>query len=372
MPRGTVVHYCVRPPDFLRTHEGITQRLLARAIAHLKGYDFAGYHDPDLPAAGGHHRFLVPDETLIGRERAATLHVRTLHDIFGGVVPHAFVRTKAITHPLVSARAARPPGWSDRFSARVSDAVLPGYTAFDRVDARAAAARLLTDGPVRVKRTTAAGGRGQWVATSPRDVDAALDEFEDTEIGEYGVVLEANLADVITYSVGHVTLDDVVVTYHGTQRETRDNSDRSVYGGSDLVVVRGGFDVLQRLPVAPQTRRAIALARTYDEAAHAELGVLASRRNYDVACGRDAKGRARSGVLEASWRIGGASGAELAAIARFRDDPGLSVLHASCVEAYGAGHEPPPRATIHFSGTDPAAGPMLCYAHVSSPSPAAA
>jgi len=372
MPRGTVVHYCVRPPDFLRTHEGITQSLLARAIAHLKDYDFAAHQEPELPAAGAHHRFLVPDETLVGLERAAAMNVKTPHDIFGGVVPHPFVRTKAITHPLVSGHAARPSGWCDRFSARVCDTVLPGYTAFHRADARVAAARLLTDGPVRVKRTTAAGGRGQWVATSPRDVEAALDEFEESEIAEYGVVLEANLWDVTTYSVGHVTLDEVVITYHGTQRETPDNAGRYVYGGSDLVVVRGGFDVLQRLPLACETRRAITLARTYDEAAHGELGVFASRRNYDVASGRDAKGRSRWGVLEASWRIGGASGAELAAIAKFRDDPGLRVVHASCVEAYGSEHEPPPRATIHFAGTDPTAGPMLRYVHVSPQSQAAA
>jgi hypothetical protein len=69
-------------------------------------------------------------------------------------------------------------------------------------------------------------------------------------------------------------------------------------------------------------------------------------------------------VLEQSWRIGGASGAEIAALEAFRADPGLRVVRASTVEAYGAGAVPPPGATVYFCGVDDDAGPITKYATV--------
>ena len=48
-----------------------------------------------------------------------------------------------------------------------------------------------------------------------------------------------------------------------------------------------------------------------DDAAATECfpGLVASRRNYDVAQGTNARGKRCSGVLEQSWRLGGATGA---------------------------------------------------------------
>ena len=71
-------------------------------------------------------------------------------------------------------------------------------------------------------------------------------------------------------------------------------------------------------------RQAIEYARIFDTAAAIFFpGCFASRRNYDIAQGRDGNGRERFGVLEQSWRVGGASSAEIAALEAFRADPGL-------------------------------------------------
>ena len=91
-------------------------------------------------------------------------------------------------------------------------------------------------------------------------------------------------------------------------------------------------------------------------------GFFASRRNYDIAQGSDAQGRRRSGVLEQSWRLGGASGAEIAALEAFRADPNLQSVRAATVELYGEGHPPPPRAVVYFEGIDPTVGPMTKFA----------
>src|SRR5262249_62318990 len=93
-------------------------------------------------------------------------------------------------------------------------------------------------------------------------------------------------------------------------------------------------------------------------------GFMASRRNYDVAHGIAADGRARSGVLEPSWRVGGASTAELAAMAAFARDPELQIVRASHVEEYGNGHRAPADAIVDFQGEDPEAGPLLRYTTV--------
>ena len=64
------------------------------------------------------------------------------------------------------------------------------------------------------------------------------------ELARDGLVLEENLVDVTTHSVGQVRVAELVASYHGTQRLTSDNHGEQVYGGSDLLVVRGGFDAL--------------------------------------------------------------------------------------------------------------------------------
>jgi len=74
-------------------------------------------------------------------------------------------------------------------------------------------------------------------------------------------------------------------------------------------------------------------------------GFMASRRNHDVGQGIGADGRRRSGVLEASWRAGGASSAELLALAAFAQDRALQIVEASAIEEFGAEGNAPPGAS---------------------------
>jgi hypothetical protein len=69
-------------------------------------------------------------------------------------------------------------------------------------------------------------------------------------------------------------------------------------------------------------------------------------------------------VLEQSWRIGGASGAEIAALETFRTDPGLHVVDASTFEIFGESPDPPPDARVSFRGVDEQVGPITKYALV--------
>lgn len=161
--RTTVaVHF---PPSGapMYTHEKITLSEVAKSIARISGNQFVGDYDPQVHVAA--RLFVVPSDTLI-LDEARDLGIHSAHQLYGAVVPYPFVKTKAITHCLVSRQAARPRGWSFAFANSVQDAVLPGYTAFSADDAKLAAKRLLAVGPVRLKEPLGDGGHGQTVIRS--------------------------------------------------------------------------------------------------------------------------------------------------------------------------------------------------------------
>jgi hypothetical protein len=343
-----------------RSHESVTREAIARRLAALNGYEFGGAYEPSRrPSAPV---YFVPADTLVGIAHARALGIRGEHDLFGAVVPHPFVATKTITHATLDARCRVPKGWTADFPARIADSVLDGYSAFARDDARRAAHRLLEHGPVRIKRAQGVGGRGQWVAQSRDDVATILDVIADDEVESNGIVIEVHLSDVATFSVGQVRVAGLIASYWGTQRLTPNNSGTDVYGGSELHVVRGDFDTLLAQPLADDVRVAVVQACAYDAAAfECYRGMFASRRNYDVAQGADSTGARRTGVLEQSWRIGGASGAEVAALEAFAADPRRSTVRASTVEVYGASDAPPAGAIVYFRDVDERIGPITKY-----------
>ncbi|MEJ7687151.1 MAG: DUF3182 family protein [Variovorax sp.] len=229
-------------------------------------------------------------------------------------------------------------------------------------DAHKAGLRLLERGPVRLKPVRSTGGRGQQVARDREALQRCLDLMDAAEVAAHGLVLEENLEHPVTYSVGQVHVNDAVASYYGWQRLTCDNYGNQVYGGSDLTVARGGFDALLALSFSSEVRLAVEQACVFHRAVQACFpAFFASRINYDVAQGTDSAGAWRSGVLEQSWRVGGASGAEVAALEIFADQPARAVVNASCFEVYGDGVVPPPNATVYFSGVDARVGPLTKY-----------
>jgi len=312
--RGIVVVYFSRFGKPLQWHHKVVLDAAAKTIGQIKGYEFGGHYE----ARCGYSEplFFVPSDTLL-LDDASQLGIRSRNDFYGGIVPYLFAKTKAITHGLVDYDAERPQGWSTAFAERVRGVVLPGYTVFSSRDARVAARRMLRRGPLRVKKPLSASGRDQTLVTALNELDTVLEKLTAGEMATYGLVLEENLRQVKTLSVGEFGIGSLRISYHGTQRTVRDNEGRPVYGGSDLVCVRGGWESLDAVPMSPAARAAVAAARRYDEATVEFHGFTASRRNYDVGQGVGADGRPRSGVLESSWRMGGASSAELAALTAF-------------------------------------------------------
>jgi hypothetical protein len=346
--------------DSAADHRRLTAKELARRIARLTSSEFLGNHSEHAPDE--RPLYFVPDATL-DTARAERLRIAGPRDLFGGVVRFPFMATKAISHGLVSPEAARVEGWQPAFTDAVREATLNGFTAFSIADAKAATALLLASGPVRLKAPAADGGVGQSVIADVRELDQALAAADEADLSTHGLVVEEDLADVTTFSVGEVRIGESVAAYCGTQRTTLANDRSIAYGGSRLFVVRGGFAELAGTRLAPLALQAASLAHLYDAAADAHLpGLIASRRNYDVAAGTDGRGMLRVGVLEQSWRLGGASGAEIAALEAFEADPGLVAVDACCIEVYGHHPRIPEEAIVYFEGSDPEVGPLTKYA----------
>ncbi|MBD9565166.1 DUF3182 family protein [Pseudomonas sp. PDM09] len=326
-----VLAHSVRPDASL--HEVETNRALARWLAQVVGLEYGGSYDPQLHS--GRDIYLLPTQTLVGVTAARQLGVKGPEDLWGGYVDHDFICTKAISHGLLNRYAFAPEGWSSLFSERVRSVVLDGLSVFSLEDARPAAEHLLYSGPIRMKPIHACAGRGQEVIKSLDQFDAILARPDAKTLFTDGVVLEQDLTEVVTHSVGQSFIGDKVLSYCGDQYLTEDGQGEQVYGGSNLLVVQGYYEDLLALELPDDTRLAIQQAQVFDSAAdEAYPGFYASRRNYDIAQGLDCDGKQRSGVLEQSWRLGGASSAEVAALQSFVNNPGLRAIRVSSGETY--------------------------------------
>ncbi|WP_454870607.1 DUF3182 family protein [Pseudomonas lini] len=326
-----VLAHSVRPDASL--HEVETNRALARWLAQVVGLEYGGSYDLDLHS--GRDVYLLPTQTLVGVAAARQLGVEGPEDLWGGYVDHDFICTKAISHGLLNRYAFAPEGWSSLFSERVRRVVLDGLSVFSLDDARPAAEHLLYSGPIRMKPIHACAGRGQEVIKSLDQFDAILARPDAKTLFTEGVVLEQDLTEVVTHSVGQSFIGDKVLSYCGDQYLTEDGQGEQVYGGSNLLVVPGYYEDLLALELPDDVRLAIQQAQVFDSAAdEAYPGFYASRRNYDIAQGLDCDGTQRSGVLEQSWRLGGASSAEVAALQSFVNNPGLRAIRVSSVETY--------------------------------------
>jgi hypothetical protein len=343
-------------------HDAVAKASLAASLARLLGTEWVGSGEDE--ATKLHRPYFVPCDTLLAH-RARSLGIGSWGDLFGGVAPSPVVATKAITHGLVAPAARAPQGWSEVFASCVENVVLEGWSVFHASDARRACQWLLRGGAVRVKDAAGVGGAGQVVVHDMAGLDAALAAIDELRLARDGLVLERNLNQARTCSVGQVRVGGWLLSYHGQQRLTHNHHGAEVYGGSTLHLVRGDFEVLLRQPMDQETRTAVDQALVYHRVAmNCFPGLIASRCNYDIVQGLDDAGVWRSGVLEQSWRIGGASGAEIAALHAWAETPSLRWVRASTHELYGHAVSAPADAQVHYDGVDPVVGRLLKYATV--------
>jgi hypothetical protein len=354
-----------RGGDFADEHQRCARAVLGKCLAELTGGVFAGEMSGE--ADSDVEPYFLPADTLT-IEEAAQLGINGEGDLFGGVVPHPFVASKAIAHSLVSSTASAPPEWNAGFSEAIAGIVLPGFTVFARDDAEAAGRELLRTGPVQVKATGGFAGFGQSKVASEEELQGELNKLDWDEIGKVGLVLEHRLNDVSAFSIGQVRVGGTTASYYALQKETANEYRDNIYVGSSLLAVRGGFEDLLALDFSDDVRTSIERACAFDAEVDRHFpGFFASRRNYDVIRGFGGNGRPVSGVLEQSWRVGGASAAEMLVLLALRGDPELTQVKARTVEVFGELADVPHGALLLYRGVDPKAGAITRYAIAEQP-----
>ncbi|PPU66441.1 DUF3182 family protein [Xanthomonas pisi] len=366
-PYGLVRGYTLRAVS-VDGHERATHAWVCSEIARLLGARDGGLCDLAMREEGNAHRILhVPDDTLT-TEQARALAIDDAGGLLGGIVPYAFVATKVIGHPLIGETAAQIDGWNQALATALMPFTLPGYTVFSREDALHALhalGLLLADGGVRLKLPTGVGGSGQWRIADTAALLRALDTLPEDYLRTHGAVVERNILHPVTHSVGELCVAGIQIAYYGTQCSVRNAQGAEVYGGSSLQVHRGSLEALLTTALPPLQRRVVEQACRYDRCiVAATAGLHISRRNYDVVSGEDASAGSVCGVLEQSWRIGGATPAELAAIACFQQHADLHRVRASTHELYAG--QPPADAQVYYRATQPGAGPRYKYRRIST------
>src|SRR5690606_15339084 len=110
--------------------------------------------------------------------------------------------------------ASVPEGWRPELGDRLRPEVLDGFSVFCPDSAGTAGRELLArGGMIRLKPAQARGGCGQLRVGDPQALDAAVAAQDRLQLQEHGMVLEQDLADATTCSVGQVRIAGLVLCY---------------------------------------------------------------------------------------------------------------------------------------------------------------
>jgi|GEM_PF-1490767 len=269
-------------------------------------------------------RYFVPDKPLT-REEATNLGITSEDDLFGSVLNHPLHSSKAMLHRLVDGGATRSDGYSEAFANAISKVVLRGFTAFSEADALAGFDHLRQQGyAVRYKDPSQRGENSHVILNDSDELSSLLSDGSALErLAANGVVLEPNLKEPNTLSVGQLYLAGKRYSYYGDQQTTYIDG-KAMYGGNTLTMVRGGYNELLGTTHDPDFHIAIKHASVMHEAYETILRPTASRFNVDVLQGYGRPIEPLLGIIDQSLHIGDASPAEMAAILALNKNPNLA------------------------------------------------
>ncbi|MBT4384726.1 DUF3182 family protein [Candidatus Peregrinibacteria bacterium] len=218
---------------------------------------------------------------------------------YGALVEHEAHGMKGLLRPPID------PGNVPEHMPRGLDAIhrmgLPGYIAFNEDQAMAAYDALRLEGhEVRLKNPEESDGNGQHKIDSKEDLRRLLSEYTHLFRREIGMVLEANLEDVDTHTVGQVLLPTGErVSLAGKQI---DLEDRDGFGGIDFTLSRRAILDVMRDTLPSHVTAALPQVEQVFGAFSEFLRV--SRISFDIVSGRSA-GQQFCGLADVTLRVGG-------------------------------------------------------------------
>ncbi|MEN9328743.1 MAG: hypothetical protein RI947_1551 [Candidatus Parcubacteria bacterium] len=303
--------------------------LVAQKIASKLGLPYTG------EVADEPHRnaFLVPQRTYVRGENIRPDILES--DFYGTLVDNIEHVEKAVLHPSVSSRI--PPYYSTEFADRVSGFVLPGLTAFSKDDMLSAYINLQREHPIpyRLKLPDQSDGHGQFIIASEEDLKQYLESMSSKEIALKGLVLEPQLQDPQTISVGYCVLGEDAYSFVSFQKNDTGEDGRMRYAGAEVMVVRDGMDELSQ--VVDHLDSSGHSVTHVDEAIQASIGFhqalslynpVSSRLSFDHVRGLDGTGAMRGGITDITGRLGGTCPALIMAIEHLDSNPHTRIANS--------------------------------------------
>lgn len=313
----------------------ITQRngTVAKMAAAYMGLPFAG--EASKMIGSKTDQYLVFPKT-IGPETAGLYGIGKPEDFYGAFVEHPFLVGKTAFHEPVSSDT--PFYYSEEFAGSVSDFVLPGYSVFTQSDGVKAYGLMLGKGfkDVRLKLSDKSDGEGQSVIADKKHLKKLLGTVPAYDLQKKGIVLEPNLRDHRTISVGFAQFGNDVFSFIANQKnDVYEGRDR--YIGADAIIVRGQMDnLLKMLQLDDPHRDAVEKALGFYNA-YSYFDPVASRLSFDVLEGLDAKGNRLSGVTDITGRLGGTCPALILAALEMQRDPTIHAVRGQVNLNYNTG-----------------------------------
>lgn len=301
--------------------------------------------------------YYVADKTIVlefkeNQKLIKDTLIESEKDFFGGIVPRAYQSTKAIMHPLVNREAACPLGWTHEFPQELVhlDLVLPGFTVFNIEDLRTAFKHLYDKGihQIRLKDPLAYLGMNQFVVTSFQELEQFISDkiVNNEKLQQYGLVVEENLCpeDLKIYSVSFVTVGSHQVQCIGVQRFSQ-----GLYSGTDFVIMQTGKHILSESLAQvgifnnEDAQKIIDKALLFRALLNKHIPEIKTARfNLDIVSGIASiysNGTyelvKRFALLEQSFRVGGASAAEIWGLEYLLGHPSVDAVCASTYYRYG-------------------------------------
>ena len=308
---------------------------VGKHLAEIQGTVFSGEYT-DTPKAST-DKFYVPAKTL-PISIAENLGIVTSEDLYGGVVEHAIFATKSVLHPTLYSNSPAPGIYPRNFASVLTERnlVLPGYTTFDSSQQEAFQIfNLLREQGfvVRLKEPDQSDGDGQAVISDTQYLRNLLDRYPGEVIFQKGLILETNVQNGKTVSIGQTSITGKDYTHIAFQKDIRQNG-RTIYGGATMMIFKGNLEnLIQNYAFDPDVT--IALKQSYQiHQAYGELDPKLSRASYDVLQGFDSKGNFLSGVTDQTFRLGGSSPAEVLAIEYLNNKPDINFVDAEVTLDY--------------------------------------
>lgn len=295
---------------------------IAQRIAHHMGLPYKPA--PLFHTSPEENAYIVPGVTL-DTATAAKLLIKNEADIYGVAVPNFDMIGKSILHQTVSSNA--PPFYDSAFARIVEQngLVLPGITGFSAQDLldsyRVVGA---PSSGLRLKQSNESDGNGQHEIMGIEHLRELLNAIGPSELANHGAIIEPNLKQKRTNSVGFFKLGSDQYVFVADQLNGNADERDMYLGGENIVVTRGEFqaldDLLMRLrdPRQEIVSKAMGFLKHYFEYFP---NSMTSRLSVDVLSGSHAGFGKLSGVTDITGRLGGLCPATILAAQHLQDNP---------------------------------------------------